>query len=130
MSMFLGDSHFTKKTYLMNAYATKGVMKETGLAYDSTTLWLMTPQRNPGGSVGLGYEAVKWGTSDNFEKIKHLNFSNIGPVQVEVDVEEVTTGAGEKQKKVTVCHNVRLVQLSEMSKDISPSTGTATAKKA
>jgi hypothetical protein len=129
MSMFLGDTRFTKKTYLMNAYATKGVIKESGIAFDATTLWLMTPQRNPGGSIGLGYEVAKWGTSENFEKIKHLNFSNIGPVQVEVEIEEVTTGSGEKQKKVTVCHNLRLIQLSDMSKDMS-SASSGNAKKA
>jgi hypothetical protein len=114
MSLFLGDSKFTKRTYLMNAYATKGIIKETGVSFDSTTLWLMVPQQNPGGTFGLGYEAVKWGDSTNFEKIKHLNFINLGPVQVEVELEEMQKGSGEKEKKVTVVHNLRLIQMSDV----------------
>ena len=117
MSLFFGESRFTKKTYLMNAYSTKGVMKETGKAYDSTTLWLMVPQKNPGGTFGLGYEAVKWGDSSNFEKIKHINFLNSGPIQVEIEMEEVQQGSGEREKKVTVVHSLRLVGMSDIGRE-------------
>lgn len=120
MSLFLGESRFTKKTYLMNAFASKGTIKETGQVYDSTTLWLMTPQKNPGGTTGLGYEAVKWGDSTNFDKIKHINLLNTGPVQCEVELEELTQGSGKEQKKVTVVHNVRLVSLSDAGRDSMP----------
>lgn len=119
MSLFFGDNRFTKKTYLMNAYPSKGVMKETGMAYDATHLWLMVPQKNPGGSVGLGYEAVKWGDSTNFEKIKHINFMNTGPVAVEVELEEVQQGRGEREKKVTVVHSLRLIQISDVGREAS-----------
>lgn len=125
MSLFLGESRFTKKTYLMNAFASKGSIKETGQVYDSTTLWLMTPQKNPGGTTGLGYEVVKWGTSENFDKIKHINLLNTGPVQVEVEIEELTQGSGKEQKKVTVCHNVRLISLSDVGREAGPSKKTA-----
>jgi hypothetical protein len=114
MSLFLGDSKFTKKTYLMNAYPSKGTIKESGLTYDATHLWLMVPQKNPGGTVGLGYEAAKWGDSTNFEKIKHLNLLNTGPIQVEVEMEEMQQGSGEREKKVTVVHNLRLIQMSDI----------------
>jgi hypothetical protein len=114
MSLFLGDSKFTKKTYLMNAYPSKGTIKESGLMYDATHLWLMVPQKNPGGSVGLGYEAVKWGDSTNYEKIKHLNLLNTGPIQVEVEMEEIQQGSGDREKKVTVVHNLRLIQMSDI----------------
>lgn len=117
MSLFFGDNRFTKKTYLMNAYASKGVIKETGIVYDSTHLWLMVPQKNPGGTSGLGYEAVKWGDSSNFDKIKHLNFLNTGPVAVEVEMEEVQQGSGEREKKVTVVHNLRLIQISDVGRE-------------
>lgn len=117
MSLFFGDNRFTKKTYLMNAYASKGVIKETGVVYDSTHLWLMVPQKNPGGTSGLGYEAVKWGDSSNFDKIKHLNFLNTGPVAVEVEMEEVQQGSGEREKKVTVVHNLRLIQISDVGRE-------------
>ncbi len=118
-SLFFGESRFTKKTYLMNAYPSKGVMKETGLAYDSTHLWLMVPQKNPGGTIGLGYEAVKWGDSTNFDKIKHINFLNSGPIQVEIEMEEVQQGSGEREKKITVVHNLRLVGMADLGRDTS-----------
>jgi hypothetical protein len=121
-SLFLGDSRFTKKTYLMNAYATKGVIKENGVAFDSTTVWLMTPQQNPtlpGNQpcFGLGYESCKWGTSENFEKIKHINFLATGPILVEVELEDVQKGTGEKEKKLTVVHNIKLLGMTDMVKD-------------
>lgn len=116
-SLFLGDSRYTKKTYLMNAYSSKGVIKENGLAFDSTTVWLMCPQQNPGGTQGLGYESAKWGTSDNFEKIKHINFLATGPILVEVELEDVQKGTGEKEKKLTVVHNIKLLGMTEMVKD-------------
>lgn len=113
MSLFLANSRFTKRTYLMNAYASKGVIKETGQAFDSTHLWLMAPQKNPGGTMGLGYEAVKWGDSTNYERIKHINLLSTGPVEVEVEIEEVLQGSGDKEKKVTVVHNLRFIQPSD-----------------
>jgi len=117
MSLFLANSRFTKRTYLMNAFASKGVIKDNGQAYDSTTLWLMTPQKNPGGTTGLGYESVKWGLSDNFEKIKHINLLSTGPIEVEVEIEELTQGSGKEQKKITVCHALRLISLTDAARD-------------
>ncbi|MCL2658828.1 MAG: hypothetical protein FWD62_15740 [Betaproteobacteria bacterium] len=110
MSLFLANSRFTKRTYLMNAYASKGTIRETGVVFDATHLWLMTPQKNPGGTMGLGYEAVKWGDSTNYERIKHINLLSTGPIQVEVELEEVMQGQGEREKKITVVHNLRIVQ--------------------
>jgi len=110
MSLFLANSRFTKRTYLMNAYASKGVIKETGVTFDATHLWLMTPQKNPGGTMGLGYEAVKWGDASNFDRIKHINLLATGPVEVEVELEEIQQGTGDRERKVTVVHNLRLVQ--------------------
>jgi hypothetical protein len=113
MSLFLANSRFTKRTYLMNAYASKGVIKETGVVYDATHLWLMTPQKNPGGTMGLGYEAVKWGDASNYDRIKHINLLSTGPVEVEVELEEIQQGTGERERKLTVVHNLRLVQRSD-----------------
>lgn len=110
MSLFLSNARFTKRTYLMNAYASKGVIKETGVMFDATHLWLMTPQKNPGGTMGLGYEAVKWGDSTNYERIKHINLLATGPVEVEVELEEVLQGSGDREKKLTVVHNLRFIQ--------------------
>lgn len=119
MSLFLANSIFTKRTYLMNAFASKGTIKETGQVYDSTTLWLMTPQKNPGGTTGLGYEAVKWGDSTNFDRIRHINLLNTGPIEVEVEIEELTQGSGKEQKKVTVVHNLRLISASDAARETS-----------
>lgn len=119
MSLFLANSRFTKRTYMMNAFASKGTIKETGQVYDSTTLWLMTPQKNPGGTTGLGYEAVKWGDSTNFERIKHINLLNTGPIEVEVEIEELTQGSGKEQKKLTVVHNLRLISASDLARETS-----------
>ena len=113
MSLFLANSRFTKRTYLMNAYASKGVIKESGQAYDATHLWLMAPHKNPGGTFGLGYEAVKWGDSSNYDRISHINLLSTGPVEVEVEIEEVMQGTGDKEKKITVVHNVRFIQPSD-----------------
>lgn len=113
MNLFLANSRFTKRTYLMNAYASKGVIKETGVVYDSTHLWLMTPQKNPGGTFGLGYEAVKWGDASNYDRIKHINLLATGPVEVEVELEEIQQGTGDREKKITVVHNLRLTQPSD-----------------
>jgi hypothetical protein len=116
-SLFLGDTRYTKKTYLMNAYPSKGTIKESGLTYDSTNVWLMCPQQNPGGTQGLGYESCKWGLSENFEKIKHINFLATGPILVEVELEDVQKGTGEKEKKLTVVHNIKLLGMTDMVKD-------------
>ena len=113
MTMFLSNARFTKRTYLMNAYASKGVIKETGVVFDATHLWLMTPQKNPGGTMGLGYEAVKWGDSSNYDRIKHINLLSTGPVEVEVELEEVLQGSGERERKLTVVHNLRFIQPSD-----------------
>ena len=121
MNQFMGNAKFTKKTYMMNAFASKGVIKDTGQAYDSTTLWLMTPQKNPGGTFGLGYEAGKWGLSDNYDKIKHINLLSTGPIEVEVEIEEVSAGSGKEQKKLTVCHSLRLISLTDAARDNAPS---------
>ena len=117
MSLFFGENRFTKKTYLMNAYASKGTIKETGFSFDATHLWLMVPQKNPGGSFGLGYEDVQWGDSSNFDKIKHINFLNTGPVAVEVEIEQVQKGTGANEKKINVVHSFRLLQLSDAGRE-------------
>jgi len=118
MSLFFGDNRFTKKKYLLNAYASKGVIKETGVVFDSTHVWLMVPQKNPGGTMGLGYEALKWGDSSNFDKIKHINFLNTGPVAVEVELEEIQQGTGDREKKVNIVHSLRLLQLSDAAREV------------
>ena len=112
--MFLQQNTFTVRTFLMNAYSSKGVMKETGRPYDSTTLWVMCPHKNGNGSMGLGYELLKWGTSDNYERIKHINLLSTGPVEVELELETIRAGQGDKERTEKVVHNLKLVRPSDL----------------
>lgn len=87
-------SQRTEKTYLLGAWASKGSFKDdkTGVekAYDSTKVRLMQVDRVAGGSRALGYGDHVWGDSTNFEKIKHLDPSRVGPVLVEIVYESET----------------------------------------
>ena len=62
MSLFLANSRFTKRTYLMNAYASKGVIKESGQAYDATHLWLMAPHKIQVGRSALDMKQLNGAT--------------------------------------------------------------------
>jgi hypothetical protein len=116
MSNFLQNSRFTKRTYMVNAYPSKGIIKESGVTYDSTHIWLMVPQNNPGGTTGLGIEMLKWGDSTNFDKIKHINIASTGPVEVEVELESVLSGKNDKQKTTSIIHSLRFIQPSDDAK--------------
>ena len=85
--MFL-NSRKIEKTYLLGAWASKGVMQDTGKAYDSTKVRLMQKDRVGGGGHALGYQDHQWGDSTNFDKIKHLDPCQLGPILVEIEYEE------------------------------------------
>lgn len=88
--MFL-TNRFTQKTLMLGCWASKGVMKESNRAYDSTKVRLMCLDKVSGGAQALGFEDLAWGDSSNFEHVKHLNPAVIGPVEVEVELEEQHT---------------------------------------
>lgn len=111
--MFLTNT-MTKRTFLMNAFASKGVVQDSGTAYDFTELWLMCPRKNPGGGQGLGYEVARWGTSANYDSIKHsFNPLASGPVMVEVELEYVQQGKGDNEKQVPVVSALKFIGPAE-----------------
>lgn len=87
-------SRRTEKTYMLGAWASKGSFKDekTGAdkAYDSTKVRLMQVDRVAGSGRALGYGDHVWGDSTNFEKIKHLDPSRVGPILVEIEYEPET----------------------------------------
>lgn len=89
-------SRRTEKTYLMGAWPSKGSFKDdkTGQMkdYDSTKIRLLQTDRVAGGNRALGIGDHSWGDSTNFEKIKHLDPTRMGPILVEIEYEpEVRT---------------------------------------
>lgn len=60
-----------------------------GTAYDSTTLFVVMPvDDSTGRSVGTNTKDMKFGTSDEYHKLKHLPF----PLQAELTYDLVTNG--------------------------------------
>ena len=68
-----------------------------GTKYDNTKVFIETPMNEQGGNaVGFAAAEYQWGTSDNFHKIKGLNF----PFDADCVIEMVTNG--KQQKPVLV----------------------------
>lgn len=67
----------------------KGVMNDTGKAYDSTTVYVEFPfaRGNPD-MRGSATEPMKFGTSENFEKFNGIPL----PFEAEIDIEVQTNG--------------------------------------
>lgn len=67
----------------------KGIMKDTGKPYDSTTLYIETlfPRDSPD-MRGSATQPMKFGTSENFDKFNGLQL----PFEAEIDVEVQTNG--------------------------------------
>jgi hypothetical protein len=85
--MFL-NARKTERTYLLGAWASKGVIKESGQVYDSTKVRLMCLDRVGGNGQALGFQDEPWGTSENFQKIAHLDPVKLGPLLVDIEYEE------------------------------------------
>lgn len=67
----------------------KGVMNDTGKAYDSTTVYVEFPfARNNPDMRGSATEPLKFGTSENFEKFNGITL----PFDAEIDIEVETNG--------------------------------------
>jgi hypothetical protein len=106
---FLDQQYTTRRAHLINAYPSKGTIKESGLMYDSTKVTVMVVKSNPGGSKGFTTLELKWGSSDNYNKIKHLNFLELGPVAVDLQVEEVVLGSGENERREMLIYDMLLI---------------------
>lgn len=67
----------------------KGVMNDTGKAYDSTTVYVEFPfSRDNPDMRGSATEPMKFGTSENFEKFNGIPL----PFEAEIDIEVQTNG--------------------------------------
>ena len=67
----------------------KGVMKDTGKPYDSTTVYVEFPfSRDNVDMRGSATEPMKFGTSENFDKFNGIPL----PFEAEIDVEVQTNG--------------------------------------
>jgi hypothetical protein len=108
--MFLDQAYTTRRAHLINAYPSKGTIKESGQMYDSTKITIMVVKANPGGTRGFTTLELKWGSSDNYNKIKHLNFLELGPIAVDLQIEEVVRGSGENESREMVVHDMTLVE--------------------
>lgn len=123
--MFEIESRFERKTYLLNAEGSKGASVIDGkqVEWDKTEITCLVPRKNRDGRMGLDVEKLVWGKAENASKLAHLQFASCGPLQVVLTCENALQGKGDKQKTVTVVHDLRLVQPTDMSSPI-------TAKKA
>jgi hypothetical protein len=106
--MFEMSTRTTRKTFITNCYPSKGEME--GRPYDSTKVTVLAARRNPNSTVGLDTEILNWGTAENYKKLQHINFLQVGPVLVELEVEDQLRGKGEKEKRTQVIHDVRILQ--------------------
>jgi hypothetical protein len=67
----------------------KGVMNDTGKAYDFTTVYVEFPfARNNPDMRGSATEPMKFGTSENFEKFNGIPL----PFDAEIDIDVETNG--------------------------------------
>lgn len=72
----------------------KGVMRDSGKEYDSTTVWVRLPfDESDGNMRGSATEAFKFGKSDNYEKFAGLKL----PFEAEIDIDTMTDGKKVKQ---------------------------------
>ncbi|MFX3620835.1 MAG: hypothetical protein ACE3JT_06300 [Acinetobacter radioresistens] len=77
---------FKTTMVVLGAKSSKG--EYNGRPFDSTTLFYKADLQDGDNFVGEVGEQIKWGTSANFEKIKHLDF----PLIAEATLEQVSNG--------------------------------------
>lgn len=77
----------------------KGVMRDTGKEYDSTTLYVGVPFDESSGNMrGLTIEAMKYGKSDNYAKFDGIPL----PFDAEIELQTVSNGRTMSQQIVNV----------------------------
>jgi ABC-type uncharacterized transport system ATPase component len=70
-----------------------------GQKFDSTTIFVeMALDESRGTAKGFASQNMGWGSSEEFQKIKHLPF----PFEAELTVELVTSGKTQKQRIVAL----------------------------
>ena len=90
----------------------KGIMRDTGKEYDSTTLYIAFPFDETSGDMrGAATQPMKFGKSDNFVKFDGLSL----PFDAEVELETVTNGNKMTQQVINVVP-VKAVQSAPVAK--------------
>ena len=86
-----------QQVIITGAKRSKGEME--GRPYDSTKIYVQT-KMNPdsGDMVGFATEQYNWGTSENYQKIRDLEY----PMEANIDIEIVTSGKNMKMIVVDV----------------------------
>ena len=70
-----------------------------GQKHDFTKIYIeMSLDDSRGTAKGFATQSMNWGTSDEYQKIKHLPF----PFEAELTIELVTTGKSQKQRVVAL----------------------------
>lgn len=77
---------FKTQLIVLGAKSSKGEMN--GRPYDSTTVFFQADLQDGDNFCGQVGESLKWGTSLNFDKIKHLEY----PIQADAVLEQVSNG--------------------------------------
>lgn len=77
---------FKSTILVLGAKSSKGTFE--GNVYDSTTIFYKADLQEGDNFVGEVGESIKWGTSENLEKIKHLEF----PLTADVTLQQVSNG--------------------------------------
>lgn len=77
---------FKTQLVVLGAKSSKG--EYNGRPYDSTTIFFQADLQDGENYCGQVGEQLKWGTSENFEKIKNLEY----PLQAEATLEQVSNG--------------------------------------
>lgn len=86
---------FTTRITVTGMKKSKGVIQDSGMAYDSTKVYALTDlDDRKGNGIGAATVEYAFGTSDEFDKFKHLSGSF--PLEFDADVEIVTSGASQK----------------------------------
>ena len=87
---------FTTQIKVLGMKASKGTM-ENGTAFDSTKVYVETElDSSKGNAKGFAGVEYSFGTSEEFNKYKHLPF----PFMADATVEIVTTGKAQKTQLV------------------------------
>lgn len=77
---------FKSTLVILGAKSSKG--EYNGSAYDSTTLFYKSDLQEGDNFVGEVGDQIKWGTSENFKKIKDQKF----PLTADVTIQQVSNG--------------------------------------
>lgn len=84
---------FTNRVQVLGMKASKGVIEESGQAYDSTKVYVLADlDIRSGNAKGQACTEYSLGVAEDFQKFKHLSF----PFDADAEFEIVTSGKASK----------------------------------